>query len=98
VLIWEDENSPKGVRNIKNPPLVLYLKSSLKLEDEWPVATEGTCKISPYGRQVEVKIVDRLPNSSIKIVSGLALGVDKIAYPSIINTGGRTLAVYPWLQ
>jgi DNA processing protein len=93
VLIWDDEDYPERLRQIHNPPPVLYLRGSLETEDQWAVAIVGTRRITPYGRQVAERIAVKLVNSGITVVSGLALGVDSVAHQASLDAGGRTLAV-----
>jgi DNA processing protein len=93
VLIWDDEGYPERLRQIHNPPPVLYLRGTLEAEDHWAVAIVGTRRITPYGRQVADRIAVKLVNSGITVVSGLALGVDTAAHQASLDAGGRTLAV-----
>jgi DNA processing protein len=93
VLTWVDDNYPIRLRDIDNAPPVLYLRGSIETNDEWAVAIVGTRRITPYGRQVAERIAIQLANSGITVVSGLALGVDRVAHQSSLDAGGRTLAV-----
>lgn len=93
VLTWEDEGYPKRLKEIDQPPPVLYVRGSLLAADEWAVAVVGTRRVSAYGRQVAEKIGSMLAQSNITVVSGLARGVDAIAHRSALEAGGRTLAV-----
>ncbi len=93
VLTWEDEAYPRRLREIDQPPPVLYLRGELTSEDEWAVAIVGTRRLTAYGRQVTEEIAGTLARSGVTIVSGLARGVDSIAHQAALNAGGRTLAV-----
>lgn len=93
VLTWEDEAYPRRLKEIDQPPPVIYLRGSLLPEDEWAVAIVGTRKVTAYGRQVAEEVATSLAHSGVTIVSGLARGVDSIAHQAAINVGGRTLAV-----
>lgn len=93
VLTWEDEAYPRRLREIDQPPPVLYVLGSLIPEDEWAVAIVGTRRITAYGRQVTEEIASTLARNGITIVSGLARGVDAIAHKATLMAGGRTLAV-----
>jgi DNA processing protein len=93
VLIWEDEAYPSHLKEIDQPPPVLYLRGSLLPEDEWAVAIVGTRKVTVYGRQVAEDVATVLAHNGVTVVSGLARGVDSIAHQAAINAGGRTLAV-----
>ena len=93
LLTWDDEAYPRHLKEIDQPPPVLYLRGALKPEDDWAVAIVGTRKVTAYGRQVAEEVATTLAHSGVTIVSGLARGVDSIAHQAAINAGGRTLAV-----
>jgi DNA processing protein len=93
VLTWLDEAYPQRLKEIEQPPPVLYLRGELSPEDTWAVAIVGTRRVSPYGRQVTEEIASYLAANGVTIVSGLARGVDAIAHSAALKAGGRTLAV-----
>lgn len=93
VLTWDDETYPRHLKEIDQPPPVLYVRGNLKAEDEWAVAMVGTRKVTAYGRQVAEEVATALAHNGVTIVSGLARGVDSIAHQAALNAGGRTLAV-----
>lgn len=93
LLTWDDEDYPRRLKEIEQPPPVLYLRGDLKLEDEWAVAIVGTRRITPYGRQVAEEVSATLARNGVTVVSGLARGVDAVAHQAAVQAGGRTLAV-----
>jgi DNA processing protein len=93
VLTWDDESYPRHLKEIDQPPPVLYVRASFIPEDEWAVAIVGTRRVTAYGRQVTEEVATSLAHNGVTIVSGLARGVDSIAHQAAINAGGRTLAV-----
>jgi DNA processing protein len=93
ILTWEDELYPKRLKEIDQPPPVLYERGALSDEDSWAVAVVGTRRVSAYGRQVAEDVAAFLANSGVTVVSGLARGVDAIAHQSALKAGGRTIAV-----
>ena len=93
VFTWDDEDYPRLLKEIDQPPPVLYLRGTLKPEDEWAVAIVGTRRSTAYGRQVAEEIAAGLARSGVTVVSGLAVGVDTIAHTATLRAGGRTLAV-----
>jgi DNA processing protein len=93
VLTWEDEAYPRRLKEIDQPPPVLYLRGSLLPADEWAVAIVGTRRITAYGRQVTEEIATTLARSGVTIVSGLARGVDSVAHKAALDAEGRTIAV-----
>lgn len=93
VLTWEDEAYPRRLKEIDQPPPVLYLRGNLLPEDEWAVAIVGTRGITAYGRQVTAEITSVLARRGVTVISGLARGIDAEAHKAALNAGGRTLAV-----
>ncbi len=93
VLTWEDEAYPRRLKEIDQPPPVLYLRDDLQPEDEWAVAIVGTRGITAYGRQVTAEIASVLARRGVTVISGLTRGVDAEAHKATLNAGGRTLAV-----
>lgn len=93
VLTWEDENYPARLKEIDQPPPVLYLRGELRPEDNWAVAIVGTRRITPYGRQVAEDVATFLAANGVTVVSGLARGVDAVAHRAALKAGGRTLAI-----
>ena len=93
VLTWLDEAYPQRLKEIEQPPPVLYMRGELLPEDTWAVAIVGTRRVTPYGRQVTEQIASFLAANGVTVVSGLARGVDAIAHNAALKAGGRTLAV-----
>lgn len=92
VITINDENYPKLLKQIYDPPALLYYKGTLPT-DEFLLGVVGTRKISPYGRQVVEAIVAPLAKTGLTIVSGLALGIDAAAHEVTVREGGKTVAV-----
>lgn len=93
VLTWEDPEYPRRLKEIDQPPPLLYLRGALRETDQWAVAIVGTRRATTYGRQVSDEIAGTLAGNGITIVSGLARGVDGFAHQASLEAGGRTLAV-----
>lgn len=93
VLTWEDTAYPRRLKEIEQPPPVLYLRGELQVEDDWAVAVVGTRRLTPYGRQVAQEVASTLARNGVTVVSGLARGVDAVAHQAALSAGGRTLAV-----
>lgn len=93
VLTWEDPEYPQRLKQIANPPFVLYVRGSLVPEDEWAIAVVGTRRPTPYGREAARTIASELARQGITVVSGLALGIDTEAHQAALEAGGRTIAV-----
>lgn len=93
IFTWQDESYPARLREIDQPPPVLYVRGEYFPDDVFAVAIVGTRKVTPYGRQVTEEIASFLAANGITIISGLARGVDVIAHQTALKAGGRTLAV-----
>ncbi len=93
VLTWESDDYPLNLRNIFDPPPVLFLKGELLPEDDWAVAIVGTRRASVYGKEAARQLGADLARNGVTVVSGLATGIDSIAHQAALDAGGRTLAV-----
>lgn len=92
-LIVYDDNYPKALKQIYDPPTVLYYKGEILPEDDKAIAIVGTRKITSYGRLVTEKFTVDLVAAGFSIISGLARGVDTIAHSQAVEHKGRTIAV-----
>lgn len=93
VLTWDDADYPALLRNIADPPIVLYVWGDLLPNDEWAVAIVGTRRATAYGKECTHRLTRGLVESGVTIVSGLAYGIDTEAHQTVVQAGGRTLAV-----
>jgi len=93
VLTWADDAYPRLLREIDQPPPVIYVRGSIAEQDETSVAIVGTRRMSVYGRQVSEELGAFLGSHGVTVVSGLARGVDRIAHEAAMKAGGRTIAV-----
>ena len=92
-LTWNDAAYPPRLKEIYDPPPVLYVRGDLSAADEWAVAVVGTRRPTPYGRQVAEEIAYQLAANRISVISGLARGIDAIAHRAALQAAGRTVAV-----
>ena len=90
----DDEHYPPSLREIPDPPIIIYTRGTLP---EWPaqpiITIVGTRKPSSYGAQVVERLVAELVSAGIIIVSGLAYGIDALAHRATLAAGGITIAV-----
>jgi len=93
ILTWNDDTYPRRLKEIAQPPPVLFVRGSINVEDDWAVSVVGTRRVTPYGRQVAGEIAKFLAQNGVTLVSGLARGVDAIAHQAALQAGGRTIAV-----
>lgn len=93
ILTWEDDNYPGRLREIEQPPPVLYVRGEYLPDDLFAVAIVGTRRVTAYGRQITEELASFLAANGITVISGLARGVDAIAHQTTLKAGGRTIAV-----
>ena len=94
VLTFEDERYPKMLKEIHNPPIVLYYKGDLfSCNLERTVAFVGSRRASSNGRDSVKRVINDLRNTDICIVSGLAEGIDATSHRSAIENNLKTIGV-----
>jgi len=93
ILGIHETDYPRGLREIPDPPLMLYVRGEILKEDFYAVAVVGTRKPNDYGYQTAIQFSRSLAERGLTIVSGLARGVDSAAHQGAMQVGGRTLAV-----
>ena len=91
---WHDPMYPPRLKEIHDPPPVLYLRGEILPSDERSVAVVGTRKGSAYGKEAARVLAGDLAQSGVTIISGLARGIDAVAHRAALDAGGRTLAVF----
>ena len=93
LLTIEDENYPKLLKEIYDPPFVLFYRGTLPTDNEFLVAIVGSRKYSNYGKQISNSIARELAENGIIVVSGLALGIDAMAHQAALDCQAKTIAV-----
>jgi len=93
VLTWLHPTYPPLLKNIAQPPPVLYVRGEIAAADQFAVAVVGTRHASVYGKEVARRMATGLAQNGVTVVSGLALGIDGIAHKAAMDVGGRTLGV-----
>jgi DNA processing protein len=93
ILTFQDDEYPFLLKQIPDPPPVLYIKGKLKEEDKLSIAIVGSRQASFYGLQCSQKFSYELAELGFTIVSGLARGIDTWAHKGALKAQGRTIAV-----
>jgi DNA processing protein len=93
ILTINDESYPQLLKEIYDPPVVLFCKGILLSQDNFGLAVVGSRQLSDYGKRVTEKFAFELASCGITIVSGLARGIDSVAHISALSAQGRTIAV-----
>lgn len=92
ILIPDDEEFPSLLKEIADPPLMLFIRGELKPEDQLAIGIVGTRHATHYGRVVTEGLARSLARAGLTIVSGLARGIDAYAHRAALETDGRTIA------
>ncbi len=94
ILTIQDAEYPKRLRNIFDPPLLLYVKGRLPaFDEEAAVAVVGTRKCTPYGIASAERLSRELSSCGAVVVTGLAKGVDSAAARGALRAGGAVVGV-----
>ncbi len=93
LITIKDKGYPESLKEIYNPPAILYVRGNLKPEDKFALGVVGTRNLSPYGRQITPLITAELARNKLTIISGLAKGIDTLAHQTALKTRNRTIAV-----
>jgi DNA processing protein len=94
VLTPEDEAYPERLREIYDPPAVLWIRGDATQLARPGIAVVGTRQPSPYGAGMAELLSRDLANRRLVILSGMARGVDTAAHKGAIEAGGKTVAVW----
>jgi len=93
VLIQSDDLYPPLLREIYDPPLVLYVKGKLSDKDKNAVALVGSRMTTSYGMETARRLAYQLGCVGVTVVSGGARGIDTAAHQGAISAKARTIAV-----
>lgn len=88
-----DPAYPSLLREIPDPPPVIYIRGTLEPADEVRLAIVGSRRATGYGLEVASLLASDLARRGATIVSGLARGIDGRAHLGALDAGGRTIAV-----
>jgi len=94
VLTPEDAGYPERLREIYDPPAVLWIRGSVELLSRPGIAVVGTRQPSPYGAGMAELLSRELAQRRMVILSGMARGVDTAAHKGALEAGGKTVAVW----
>jgi DNA processing protein len=93
-LVLDDGVYPSLLREIYDPPIVLYVKGAwAECLDQPCVAIVGSRRCSTYGQNAALMLARDLAQRGVTIVSGFARGIDAAAHRGALEAGGRTIAV-----
>jgi len=94
LLTWDEPQYPLRLREIYDPPPLLYVRGNVELLARHLIAIVGTRRPTPYGNQMAEKLSKDLADRGLVIVSGLARGIDASAHNGALKSpSGATIAV-----
>ena len=94
IITMQDTEYPDRLRNIYDPPILLYVKGRMpQFDDEVAIAMVGSRKSSLYALEAGEKLAFQLAARGAIVVSGLAAGGDSAAHRGALRAGGTTVAV-----
>jgi DNA processing protein len=93
ILTQEDEAYPELLRQIYDPPIVLYVRGDISASDKNSVAIVGSRQTTHYGIEVARKLGYQLGYLGVTVVSGGARGIDTAAHQGALSSKARTICV-----
>src|SRR5580692_12783497 len=89
-----DARYPARLREIFDPPPLLYARGRVELLGHLMLAVVGTRRPTAYGTQVATRLSKDLSEAGLTIASGMARGIDTAAHRAVLEAGGDTIAVF----
>jgi DNA processing protein len=93
LLARSDDHYPSLLKQIHDPPPLLYCRGEILPCDELSIALVGSRRSTPYGQRIAERLARSLARVGVTVVSGLARGIDAAAHRGALSGGGRTIAV-----
>ena len=93
IINLNDNRYPPALKQIYDPPPVLYIKGSLTRQDNLAISIVGSRQCSLYGQEQSSRLSHFLNSAGFTICSGMARGIDTSAHQGALSAGGRTIAV-----
>lgn len=93
LITLHDARYPLRLREIYDPPPLLYVRGAAEALDRFAIAVVGTRRPTPYGKYMAERLGWGLSQWGLVVVSGLARGIDGMAQRACIEAGGVSVAV-----
>ena len=94
LLTWDEPEYPRRLREIYDPPTLLYVRGNVELFGRHLISIVGARRPTPYGNQMAERLARDLAARGIVITSGLARGIDSSAHRGALSaTAGATIGV-----
>lgn len=92
-ILWSDPEYPEKLKQISDPPLLLYYRGDISLLKNYGLAVVGSRQSSGYGQEMASTICRKISCFGITIISGFAYGIDRQAHMASVDNSGSTIAV-----
>jgi len=93
IVNLDDNRYPPVLKQIYDPPPVLYVKGDFTRQDNLSISIVGSRQCSFYGQEQSSRLSHFLSSAGFTICSGMARGIDTAAHQGALSAGGRTIAV-----
>jgi DNA processing protein len=94
LLTWDEPQYPQRLREIYDPPTLLYVRGNIELLNRHLISIVGSRRPTPYGNQMAQRLARDLADRGLVIVSGLARGIDSCAHKGALSSlTGATIGV-----
>lgn len=93
ILLESSDDYPPLLKEIPDPPGVLFVRGTLLPGDQMAVGIVGTRHASRYGWRQAASLANGLARAGVTVISGMARGIDTAAHRAALDAGGRTVAV-----
>ena len=93
LVALSDPRYPAALREIYDPPILLYARGRVELLQSVTLGVVGTRRPTPYGLAVAERLSADLAHAGLTIASGMARGIDSAAHKGALAAGGNTIAV-----
>ncbi len=93
LITLDDDEYPPALREIHDPPFLLYVKGAITPADRVALGVVGSRRTTHYGKDQAKKLSFQLARAGFTIISGLARGIDTAAHEAALAAKGRTIAV-----
>jgi len=93
LMCWYDEDYPALLKEIPDPPPVLFIRGDRSLLGSLQIAMVGTRNPSPLAKKTAQAFAKNFATFGLTVTSGLALGIDQAAHQGALEATGKTIAV-----
>ena len=90
---WTDPEYPRTLREIYDPPTLLYVRGNVEVLSQHCVSIVGTRRPTLYGTQMAERLGRELAARGVTVVSGMARGIDAISHQGAMAVNGRAVGV-----